>query len=106
MAEGQGSKQGPIEIRSIALNLTPDVGADDVLVAVRLIPNGRHGNVVLARSLRPDEKDDDTPVVVSPAIGERLEIPPGDFQISIRDVDRSAKAGLHGYATITNKIST
>jgi|SRR5215204_667648 len=106
MAEREDPTQGPIEIRAISLNLTPEVGADDALVAVRLIPDGRDGNVVFARSLRPDEKDDDTPVVVDPALGERLRIPPRSIQISIRDVDKSAKAEPDGYAPITNTIWT
>lgn len=68
--------QEPIEIRALSLNLTPEVGADDVLVAVRIVPDGREGKVVFARTLRPEEDDDGTPVVVNPALGERHRTPP------------------------------
>lgn len=106
MVDQESQTQEPIEIRSVSLNLTSEVGADDSLVALRVVPDGRDQNVVFARSLRPDEEDDGTPVVVNPALGERLLFRPGSIQISIRDVDRYAKAGPDGYAPITNTIWT
>ena len=106
MADPEDQKPEPVEIRALSLNLTPEVSADDMLVAVRVVPDGRDGNIVLARSLRPGEKDDGTPVVVKPALGERLQLRPGSVQISIRDVDRYAKQGPDGYAPITNTIWT
>lgn len=106
MAEQESQRQEPLEIKSLSLNLTPDTGADDALVAVRIVPEGRKGNVVFARSLRPEEDDDGTPVVVNPALGERLQFRSGAIQISIRDVDRHAKPEPDGYAPITNTIWT
>lgn len=106
MADQEDQNLEPVEIRALSLNLTPEVDADDMLVAVRVVPDGRDRNIVLARSLRLGEGDDGTPVVVNPALGERLQLRPGSVQISIRDVDRYAKQGPDGYAPITNTIWT
>lgn len=95
-----------IEIRALSLNLTPEVGVDDVLVAVRIVPDGREGKVVFARTLRPEEDDDGTPVVVNPALGERLQFRSGSIEMSIQNVDRYATSGPDGYAPITNTIWT
>jgi hypothetical protein len=80
------------------------VGPDDALVTVRIAPNGRDGNIVFARILRPDEDDDGIALVINPAAGERLQLRPQSIQISIRDVDRYAKSEPDGYAPITNTI--
>ena len=37
------------DIAYISLNLGPDVGANDTIVGVRIVPTGREGNVVYAR---------------------------------------------------------
>lgn len=98
--------QKPIEIEALSINLTSEVGADDALLAVRIVPDGRDGNVVFARTLRMDEEDDGRRVRVDPGAGERLQFRSGSVLISIQDVDRYAARGSNGYARITNTIWT
>jgi hypothetical protein len=41
----------PFEIEALSINLTSEVGADDALVSVRIVPDGREDNALfLARS--------------------------------------------------------
>ena len=91
-------------IRFIGLNLTPEVGADDTLVGVRVVPAGRDGNVVLGRTLGWDETDAGEAITVRP--GETLRFPPGSIRVSLRDVDKESKPGSDGYAAIANTIWT
>jgi len=98
--------QAPQEIRAVTINFTPEVGSDDVLIAAPVVPDGREGNTVFARTLRPDESGDGIPVVVNPAAGEQLAFRPGSLLISIRDIDRHSKPGPTGYAPITNTLWT
>jgi len=45
-------------------------------------------------------------VIYDPNVGEELHFRPGSVQIIIQDVDRMAKPGPDGYATITNTMWT
>jgi hypothetical protein len=96
----------PLEIEALSINLTSEVGADDALLALRIVPDGRDGNVVFARTLRINEEDDGRRVRVDPASGERLQFRSGSVHVSIQDVDRYAARGTDGYARITNTIWT
>lgn len=96
----------PVEIRFLSVNVTPDVGANDSLVAVRVVPAGRDGTKVYGRTLKPGEVDLGTPVTYDPYAGEKLHFGPGSVQITIQDVDRMAKPGPDGYATISNTVWT
>ena len=96
----------PIEMKAISLNLTPDVGADDGLISVRIVPDGRDGNVVFARSLRLGEADNGRGVAVAPERGERLAFKPGATHFVVSDIDACAFRGQDGYARITNTIWT
>jgi hypothetical protein len=96
----------PLEIRYLSLNLTPEVGANDSLVATRVVPAGRVGNKLFARTLLPGEADPGIAVAIDPSIGEELHFPPGSVRISIHDVDRVAKAGPDGFAAVTNTVWT
>jgi hypothetical protein len=96
----------PIEFRFLSMNMTPEVGANDSLVAVRVVPAGRDGTKVYGRTLKPGEVDLDTPVTYDPYAGEELHFRPGSVQITIQDVDRMAKPGPDGYATISNTVWT
>ena len=58
---------------------------DDLLFASRLVPLGRKGNIVYARSLRPGEED--TGEVVHLKAGEELVIPAGELIIDSREID-------------------
>lgn len=66
----------PVEVRFVSLNVTPEVGANDGLV------------------------------FVYPNAGEELHFRPGSVEITIGDVDRMAKPGPDGYATISNTVWT
>lgn len=96
----------PIEIRYLSLNLTPEVGANDILLNVRIVPDGRDGKIVYARTLRRNEEDDGSPVFVNAADGERLEFRQNSIEISIEHIDSCSKPGSDGYAPITNTIWT
>lgn len=96
----------PVEVRFLSVNATPEVGANDWLVAVRVVPAGRDGTKVYGRTLKPGEVDPGVPVTFDPNAGEELHFRPGSVQISIQDVDRMAKPGPDGYATISNTVWT
>jgi hypothetical protein len=100
----KNEQQKPVEIRGISVNLTSEVGVDDSLITVRVVPDGREGSVVFGRGLQPGEKDDGAPIVLN--VGDRLEFRPNSILISIQDIDRHATAGPDGHAPITNTIWT
>jgi len=95
-----------IPITYVTLNCTPDVGENDCLIYTRVVPDGRDGPVIYARSLLPDEPDDGRPVLVRPSCGERLAFRPGAIRISFDDADRPSKPEPDGYRPITNTIWT
>jgi hypothetical protein len=96
----------PLEVRFVSLNMTPEIGSNDCLVAVRIVPDGRDGSEVYGRTLKAGEVDPEIPVIFDPDAGEELHLRPGSVQITIQDVDRMAKSGPDGYATITNTVWT
>ena len=84
---------------------TPNTGTDgDFLFGARLVPAGREGNKVFARSLRPGEEDTGEVVHVGP--GEQLIIRPGDLVISSEEIDSHSPKGLGGYAHVANTVWT
>jgi hypothetical protein len=95
-----------MELRAIFLSLTPEVGADDVLLSVAIVPDGREGNVVYARTPHPNEQPPHDPVVLDLEAGDRLSSRPGAIQISILDIDRCATVREDGYEPITNTLWT
>ena len=75
------------------------------LFAGRLVPLGRKGNIVYARSLRPGEEDTGEGVHVK--AGEQLVIPAGELVINSREVDAYYNpAGTGGYAPVANTVWT
>ena len=75
------------------------------LFAGRLVPLGRKGNIVYARSLRPGEEDTGKDVHVK--AGEQLVIPAGELVVDSREVDAYYNhAGLGGYAQVANTVWT
>lgn len=105
-ARQPNSDAAPIEVRFISLNLSAQVGADDSLIAVRVVPDGREGRVVFARTLAPGEADPGTPVVFNPAQGESLTFRGSTIRISVDDIERHAAAGPGGHAPVTNTVWT
>jgi hypothetical protein len=96
----------PHTIRYLAVNLTPEVGANDALLGVRVVPAGRNGTKVFGRTLADGEQDSDEPVTFYPYAGEELHFPSGSVQISLRDLDRGNQPGPDGYAPVANTLWT
>lgn len=104
--EPESKHDKTIRLTHVSLNLTPTVGEDDCLIYTRVVPDGREGAVVYARSLLPGEIDNGQPVLLRPDAGERLIFRPGTIRLSIEDADRATKPETDGYRPITNTIWT
>ena len=91
-------------ITYLSLNLTGEVGADDSLIAVRVVPNGRDGNTVFGRTINADEEDDGNGIELRS--DEKLVFRPGDIEISLDDVDNRSLQLQTGYKPIANTIWT
>lgn len=102
--ERQAPDSATKPITYISLNLTGEVGADDSLIAVRVVSNGRDGNTVFGRTLNADEKDDGNGIELRP--GEQLVFRPGDIEVSLDDVDDRSPQLKTGYKPIANTIWT
>ena len=76
----------------------------EILYVGRLVPAGREGNKVFARTLLPGEED--TGQAVHVAVGEQLIIRSGDLSFSSDEIDAKSPKGLGGYAPIANTIWT
>ena len=83
--------------------VNPDLGWG-FLMAGRLIPTGREGNKVFARTLRPGEVDTGETVQLEP--GDELVIPAGGLVIDSREIDAMSPVGAGGYAPVTNTVWT
>ena len=78
-------------------------GQGNFVFSGRLVPDGREGNVVYARSLRRGEKDTGEGVHVGP--GEELVIRAGGLAIDSRDIDELHNPiGAGGYRPIANTV--
>ena len=77
---------------------------DEFLTSGRLIPIGREGNKVFARTLRPGEEDTGEVVHLEP--GDQLVIPPGGLVIDSREIDARSTKGIGGYAPVANTVWT
>lgn len=72
-------------IHSIAICESDQVGANDTIYWLRVVPDGRDEGVVYGRTLRRDEADDGRRVHVRP--GERFELPKGSVQIELDEIE-------------------
>ncbi len=88
------------------MSLTPEVGANDALIGVRVVPAGRDGNKVFGRTLADGEPDSGEPVTFFPYAGEELHFPPGSVRIFLRDLDEGNLPGPDGYAPVSNTLWT
>jgi hypothetical protein len=57
---------------TFGIGLTAEVGANDGLVAVRVVPDGRDGENVHGRDLKAGEPDQNVPIAVAIAGGLRI----------------------------------
>ena len=92
------------DIAYISLNLSLTLEANDTVVGVRVVPAGRDGNLVYARSLNEGEPDNGERIPLE--IGDKLVCPPGSIKVTLEDVDRYAEQEFDGYAPITNTVWT
>ncbi len=69
----------------ISLNASGEVGANDAIFWVRIVPDGRDGNVVRGRTLRRDETDDGRRVPLRP--GDTFEVPQGSVVVELGAID-------------------
>ena len=99
-------KGEPIPVTHLSINLSSEVGRDDSVMAIRVVPDGRSGNVLYGRSLRPGEADDGRVVVVKPHEGERLEFRPESLRFSIWDADRNTPTESDGYRPLAPALWT
>ena len=76
----------------------------ELLYTGRLVPAGRVGNKVFARSLRRGEVDTGEGVTVN--AGEELIILAGDLSIRASEIDAQSPPGLGGYAPVSNTVWT
>ena len=91
-------------IAYIGLHLGANPRTNDAVVGVRIVPTGREGNVVYARTLNADEPDRGERITLE--VGEQLVLPRGSAKVSIADVDRYAEPEPDGYAAVTNTVWT
>ena len=78
--------------------------SSDLLYMSRLVPDGREGNKVFARSLRPGEED--TGEGVNVRAGEQLVIRAGGLVINSDEIDALSPKGYGGYAPVANTVWT
>lgn len=80
-------------------------GEGNFLFGGRLVPDGREGNVVYARTLRRGEEDTGEGVHVG--AGEQLVIRAGGFVVDSRDIDEYYNPiGVDGYRPVANTVWT
>ena len=91
-------------IRYLGFNMGPNVGENDTLMGVRVVPAGRDGHIVLGKTLNHGEPDSGE--YISVREGERLLFPVGSVKITIRDIDRENVPGPDGYAAVANTVWT
>lgn len=93
-------------ITHVSMHLTPEVGrTDDLLTAMRLVPDGREGSQVYGRTLRWDEEDAGEAVILRPE--DRFTLRAGALSISVEGIDvYGASPREDGYAPITNTLWT
>ena len=86
-------------VTHLSLNL-----ASGMLLSMRVVPDGRDGNVVFGRTLRWGEADDGRGVTV--ARGEKFTIPKGRLVVQLDHIDSLSELGPGGYAPVANTIWT
>ena len=91
-------------IRYMGFNIGPNVGDNDTLIGVRVVPVGRDGNKIIGKTLNYGEPDSGDAITICP--GEKLLFPVGNVKITIQDIDRENSPGPDGYAAVSNTVWT
>lgn len=86
----------------LGLNLGPELGVDDAIVSVRVVPVKREGRTIYGRTLNFGEPDSGENITVNP--GDTLIFRPGFMNVNITDVDRYSDRGSDGYAPVANTV--
>ena len=86
----------------MSLNLGPQVGEDDAIVRVRVVPIRRDDRTVYGRTLNFGEPDKGELITVEP--GDTLIFPAGSMKVTIMDVDRYSEPASDGYAPVANTV--
>jgi hypothetical protein len=97
---------GAVPVDSVTINLTGQVGADDLLFALPVVEESREGCKIFCRTLRPGEAKPERAVIYFPERGEKIIFKPGSIVVSIEEIDRIAEVDEYGYAPITNTLWT
>jgi hypothetical protein len=72
-------------ISAVGLHTSDQVGANDMMFPLRVVPDGRVPGTVYARTLRFDELDDGRRIHVRP--GETLTLAPGSVNVNLDAID-------------------
>jgi len=89
-------------ITHISINLTPEVGINSTLSAIRVVPAGQQGGIVFGRTLHHGEEDSGEGIIPQP--GQTLVFPVGSLKVSIRDIDQRVDVGEDGYSDMANTV--
>ena len=92
-------------ITYLSVNQGPNVGDNDAWIGVRVVPVGRDGKSIFARTLNEGEPDSGEGIIVQPG-DERIVFPPGNLTITIKDIDRESRPRPDGYAAVSNTAWT
>ena len=84
-------------ITYLSVSPGPNAGDNDAWIGVRVVPVGRDGKSIFARTLNEGEPDSGEGIIVQPG-DERIVFPPGNLTITIKDIDRESRPGPDGYA--------
>ena len=91
-------------VTHIGFHSGPEVGANDNLIHVRVIPIERDGNKVIGRTLNHGEPDNGNAIIVQQ--GDILIFPVGNVVFFIQDIDRHNSPAPSGYAPLSNTVWT
>lgn len=94
----------PQSITHVGFHLTSEVGANDALFKVRVVPVKRRGTIVFGRTLAHDEVDSGEAILLYP--GDNLRFAAGSMSVSIEHIDGYSEPGPDGYAPVSNTICT
>ena len=97
-------EEAPKPVTYISVKLSADMGVDDILVAVRVVPDGREGRTVFGRTLKANE--DDRGQGIELRKGDNLVFRPGSIEIRLEDVDKRSPQAQDGYRPVANTIWT
>lgn len=92
-------------ITYLSVSPGPNAGDNDAWIGVRVVPVGRDGKSIFARTLNEGEPDSGEGIIVQPG-DERIVFPPGNLTITIKDIDRESRPGPDGYAAVSNTVWT